>query len=115
GWRARKVRLRPRGGSEGAGPAYTVQAHHSRALAGDLRQRLEVGPGRPRYLLTESGGGYCLGSDENATESAGPAAPRAAQADSGSTRYGGTPDSSRPAPARRRRIADRRTARRRVS
>ncbi len=46
--------------SEVWGPAYATQAQYLRVYMGQLRQKLEVDPARPRYLLTEPGVGYRL-------------------------------------------------------
>ncbi|MGB4947998.1 MAG: winged helix-turn-helix domain-containing protein, partial [Candidatus Competibacter denitrificans] len=40
------------------GPAYVERGHYLRIYMGHLRQKLEVDPTRPRYLLTETGVGY---------------------------------------------------------
>ena len=42
------------------GPAYQGENHYLRVYMGQLRQKLEVDPARPRYLLTEPGVGYRL-------------------------------------------------------
>lgn len=40
------------------GPAYAERSHYLRIYMGHLRQKLEVDPARPQYLLTETGIGY---------------------------------------------------------
>ncbi|MGZ8135725.1 MAG: winged helix-turn-helix domain-containing protein, partial [Methylococcaceae bacterium] len=40
--------------------AYVEHAHYVRIYMGQLRQKLEVDPAHPRYLLTEAGIGYRL-------------------------------------------------------
>jgi two-component system KDP operon response regulator KdpE len=40
------------------GPAYVERSHYLRVFMGNLRQKLEAEPARPRYLLTETGVGY---------------------------------------------------------
>lgn len=40
------------------GPAYVERGHYLRIYMGHLRQKLEVDPARPQYLLTETGVGY---------------------------------------------------------
>lgn len=42
------------------GPKHTEENHYLRVYMGILRQKLEPNPTRPRYLLTEPGGGYRL-------------------------------------------------------
>ena len=42
------------------GPSYVEHAHYLRIYMSQLRQKLEVDPARPRYLLTETGVGYRL-------------------------------------------------------
>ncbi|MGZ8225709.1 MAG: response regulator [Methylococcaceae bacterium] len=42
------------------GAAYVEHAHYVRIYMGQLRQKLEVDPAHPRYLLTEAGIGYRL-------------------------------------------------------
>lgn len=42
------------------GPAYTNESHYLRVYMGQLRQKLEEDPTRPRYLFTEVGVGYRL-------------------------------------------------------
>jgi two-component system KDP operon response regulator KdpE len=42
------------------GPSYTKETQYLRVYMGQLRQKLEVDPARPRYLLTEPGVGYRL-------------------------------------------------------
>ncbi|HET7226023.1 MAG TPA: response regulator [Candidatus Eisenbacteria bacterium] len=42
------------------GPAHTRETHYLRVHMGNLRQKLEPEPSRPRYLLTEPGVGYRL-------------------------------------------------------
>jgi two-component system, OmpR family, KDP operon response regulator KdpE len=45
------------------GPHYLNQAHYVRVYMGQLRQKLEADPSRPRLLLTEPGVGYRLRSE----------------------------------------------------
>jgi two-component system, OmpR family, KDP operon response regulator KdpE len=45
------------------GPAYSKETHYIRVYMGQLRQKLEQAPARPRYLVTEPGVGYRLRSD----------------------------------------------------
>jgi two-component system KDP operon response regulator KdpE len=45
------------------GPHYLNQAHYVRVYMGQLRQKLEADPARPRLLLTEPGVGYRLKSE----------------------------------------------------
>jgi two-component system KDP operon response regulator KdpE len=40
------------------GPQYRAQTNYLRVYLGQLRQKLEPEPSRPRYLITESGMGY---------------------------------------------------------
>ena len=42
------------------GPHYERETHYLRVYMGQLRQKLEADPARPRYLLTEPGVGYRL-------------------------------------------------------
>jgi two-component system, OmpR family, KDP operon response regulator KdpE len=42
------------------GPSYGDQSHYLRIYMGHLRQKLEVDPAQPQYLLTETGVGYRL-------------------------------------------------------
>jgi two-component system KDP operon response regulator KdpE len=42
------------------GPHYKSETHYLRVYMGQLRQKLEATPARPRYLLTEPGVGYRL-------------------------------------------------------
>ena len=42
------------------GPGHLDQGHYLRIYVRQLRQRLEVDPSRPRYLITETGLGYRL-------------------------------------------------------
>ena len=42
------------------GPAHGEQGHYLRIYVRQLRQRLELDPARPRYLITETGIGYRL-------------------------------------------------------
>ncbi|MGB8647813.1 MAG: response regulator [Anaerolineae bacterium] len=46
------------------GPEYEQEAHYVRVYVGQLRQKLESNPARPRYILTEPGVGYRLKVDE---------------------------------------------------
>ena len=45
------------------GGEYRNDTHYLRLYIGYLRQKLEDEPHRPRYILTERGVGYRLGSD----------------------------------------------------
>ena len=40
------------------GPPYTSQSHYLRVYMAQLRHKLEPDPGRPRFLMTETGVGY---------------------------------------------------------
>jgi two-component system KDP operon response regulator KdpE len=42
------------------GPAYAEQTHYLRVYMAQLRQKLEVEPARPKFLVTEPGVGYRL-------------------------------------------------------
>ena len=42
------------------GPAYVEHNHYLRIYMGHLRQKLEVDPAQPRFLVTETGVGYRL-------------------------------------------------------
>jgi two-component system KDP operon response regulator KdpE len=42
------------------GPAFMQQTHYLRVYMGQLRQKLEADPARPRWLITEAGVGYRL-------------------------------------------------------
>ena len=42
------------------GPHYGQETHYLRVYMGQIRQKLEANPARPRYLLTEPGVGYRL-------------------------------------------------------
>jgi two-component system KDP operon response regulator KdpE len=42
------------------GPNYAAETHYLRVYMGQLRQKLEANPARPRYLITEPGVGYRL-------------------------------------------------------
>ncbi len=44
------------------GPEYGMEAEYLRVYIGRLRQKIEMDPGRPRYLTTERGIGYCFQS-----------------------------------------------------
>ena len=46
------------------GPTHARDTHYLRIYMKQLRSKLEVDPGRPRHLLTETGLGYRLVSDE---------------------------------------------------
>ena len=46
------------------GPSYVEHTHYLRIYMKQLREKLEVDPVRPRYLLTETGIGYRLLTDE---------------------------------------------------
>jgi two-component system, OmpR family, KDP operon response regulator KdpE len=45
------------------GPAHAGQTHYLRVFMGQLRQKLEAEPARPRWLVTEPGVGYRLRAD----------------------------------------------------
>jgi two-component system KDP operon response regulator KdpE len=45
------------------GPAYTKETQYLRVYMGQLRQKFEKDPARPRYLVTETGIGYRLRCD----------------------------------------------------
>jgi two-component system KDP operon response regulator KdpE len=40
------------------GPTYETESNYLRVYLAQLRRKLEPEPSRPRYLRTESGGGY---------------------------------------------------------
>jgi two-component system KDP operon response regulator KdpE len=40
------------------GPTYETESNYLRVYLAQLRRKLEPEPSRPRYLLTESSGGY---------------------------------------------------------
>lgn len=40
------------------GPGHSEQAHYLRIYVGRLRQKLEIDPAQPQYILTETGVGY---------------------------------------------------------
>ena len=42
------------------GPMRSDQSHYLRIYMGHLRQKIQADPAQPRYLLTETGGGYRL-------------------------------------------------------
>jgi two-component system KDP operon response regulator KdpE len=42
------------------GPGHAKQGHYLRVYLGQLRQKLEEQPARPKYLITEPGVGYRL-------------------------------------------------------
>ena len=44
------------------GPEYRDASHYLRLYINYLRQKLEVDPANPKYILTERGLGYRLGS-----------------------------------------------------
>jgi two-component system KDP operon response regulator KdpE len=46
------------------GPSYVEQTHYLRVFVGQLRQKLEREPAKPRYLTNEPGIGYRLKIDE---------------------------------------------------
>ena len=46
------------------GPAQVGQSHYLRIYMGHLRQKLEVDPSQPQYLLTETAVGYRLHNEE---------------------------------------------------
>ncbi len=60
---AGKVVTRDRLLKEVWGPSYTNEIQYLRVYMGHLRQKLEVDPTRPQYLLTEAGVGYRLKAD----------------------------------------------------
>jgi two-component system KDP operon response regulator KdpE len=45
------------------GPSHAESTHYLRVYMGQLRQKLESDPARPRHLLTETGVGYRLLAD----------------------------------------------------
>ncbi len=45
------------------GPAYTRETQYLRVYMGQLRQKFETDPARPRYFITEPGVGYRLRAD----------------------------------------------------
>lgn len=45
------------------GPDSTYENHYLRVYVGQLRQKLELDPARPRYILTEPGVGYRLAAE----------------------------------------------------
>jgi len=49
------------------GPAYVERSHYLRVHMAALRQKLELDPARPRFLLTESGVGYRFATDDTPT------------------------------------------------
>ncbi len=40
------------------GPAYSDETHYLRVFVGQLRQKIELEPSQPRYIVTEPGRGY---------------------------------------------------------
>ena len=46
------------------GPTHVQQTHYLRIYIKQLRDKLELDPVQPRYLLTETGVGYRLLADE---------------------------------------------------
>jgi two-component system, OmpR family, KDP operon response regulator KdpE len=42
------------------GPSYAGRAHYLRIYMGHLRQKLEIDPAQPKFLLTELSVGYRL-------------------------------------------------------
>ena len=42
------------------GPSHVEDSHYLRVYMGNLRQKLEADPAKPRYFLTEPGVGYRL-------------------------------------------------------
>jgi two-component system KDP operon response regulator KdpE len=42
------------------GPGYSEEAQYLRVYVGQLRQKIEPDPARPRYIVTEPGVGYRL-------------------------------------------------------
>ena len=50
------------------GPAYVERSHYLCVHMAALRQKLELDPARPRFLLTESGVGYRFATDDTATD-----------------------------------------------
>jgi two-component system, OmpR family, KDP operon response regulator KdpE len=47
------------------GPEYSQETHYLRVHFANLRAKLETDPARPRYVLTEPGVGYRLGSESD--------------------------------------------------
>ncbi len=45
------------------GPGHVERSHYLRIYMGNLRQKLEADPARPRFLLTETGVGYRLAAE----------------------------------------------------
>jgi two-component system KDP operon response regulator KdpE len=45
------------------GPEYGQETEYLRVYVGRLRQKIEPDPGRPRYLRTERGVGYCFSAE----------------------------------------------------
>ena len=50
------------------GPSYSEHTHYLRVYMGQLRQKLELDPARPKHIVTESGVGYRLISEATASE-----------------------------------------------
>ena len=48
---------------EGWGPGHSKRSHYLRVYMGNIRQKLEEKPARPRYIITEPGVGYRLKDD----------------------------------------------------
>lgn len=46
------------------GPTYTSETHYLRVYVGQLRQKIEVDPAQPRYIMTEPGVGYRMQEPE---------------------------------------------------
>jgi two-component system, OmpR family, KDP operon response regulator KdpE len=58
------------------GPGNATQGHYLRIYVRQLRQRLEVEPSKPQYLMTETGIGYRLRTDATANTPNTPTTPR---------------------------------------
>jgi two-component system KDP operon response regulator KdpE len=46
------------------GPADVDQIHYVRVYVGQLRQKIELDPAQPRFIITEPGVGYRLRTSE---------------------------------------------------
>ena len=53
------------------GPGYDTETNYLRLYLAQLRRKLEPDPGRPSYLLTETGMGYRFRPDETEAEGQG--------------------------------------------
>jgi two-component system KDP operon response regulator KdpE len=49
------------------GPCYDTETNYLRLYLAQLRRKLEPDPGRPAYLLTETGMGYRFRPDDGET------------------------------------------------